>query len=132
MDYWIKLETTPQPFGGRHWWFLCPRTGRRAAKLYLPNGAITCASRQVYRLAYRFQREAPYDRALHQSFKLQSKLGADGGIGDHIPKPKWMRWRTYDRHLEQIASAEEIIDGQPSASLIAPCSPCAGLFLPRG
>jgi hypothetical protein len=34
-DYWIQLVTTPQPFGGRRWWFICPRTGERAAKLYL-------------------------------------------------------------------------------------------------
>jgi hypothetical protein len=40
-DYWIELATTPQPFGGRRWWFVCPRTGRRAEKLYLPNGAFT-------------------------------------------------------------------------------------------
>jgi hypothetical protein len=39
-DYWIQLETTPQPLGGRRWWFVCPRTGRRAAKLYLPNGRL--------------------------------------------------------------------------------------------
>ena len=57
-DYWIQLETTPQPFGGRRWWFVCPRTERRAAKLYLPTGAFTFASRQAYRLAYRSQREA--------------------------------------------------------------------------
>jgi hypothetical protein len=43
-DYWIQLETTPQPFGGRRWWFICPRTGRRAAKLHLPNGAFTFAT----------------------------------------------------------------------------------------
>jgi hypothetical protein len=116
-DYWIELETTPQPFGGRRWWFICPRTGRRVAKLYLPNGATTFASRQAYRLAYRSQRETPYDRALRRAFKLHAKLGADGGIGDHIPKPKWMRWRTYDRHLEQIASAEEVIDGHLAAFL---------------
>jgi hypothetical protein len=30
------------------------------------------------------------------------KLGADGGIGDHIAKPKWMRWPTYDRKLEEV------------------------------
>src|SRR5271166_1862906 len=49
-DYWIGLTTTPQPFGGRRWWFICPRTGRRAAKLYLPAGALIFASRQAYRL----------------------------------------------------------------------------------
>jgi len=41
-----------------------PRTGRRAAKLYLPNGAFTFASRQAYGLAYRSQRETSHDRAL--------------------------------------------------------------------
>ena len=103
LDYWIQLETTPQPFGGRRWWFVCPRTGRRADKLYLPNGAFTFAARQAYRLAYRSQREAPHDRALRRAFKLRSKLGADGGIGDYVPKPKWMRWPTYDRKLEEIS-----------------------------
>ena len=78
-DYWIQLETTPQPFGGRRWWFICPRTGRRAAKLYLPNGAFTFASRQAYRLAYACQREPAHDRALRRAFKLRGKLGAEGG-----------------------------------------------------
>ena len=45
-DCWIQLETTPQPFGGRRWWFTCPWTGVRAAKLHLPEGALTFASRQ--------------------------------------------------------------------------------------
>jgi hypothetical protein len=81
-DYWIQLETTPQPFGGRRWWFVCLRTGRRAAKLYLPNGAFTFASRQAYRLAYACQREPAHDRALRRAFKLRGKLGAEGGIGD--------------------------------------------------
>ena len=109
-DYWIQLVTTTQPFGGRRWWFVCPRTGRRAANLYLPNGAVTFAARQAYRLAYRSQREAPHDRALRRAFKLRGRLGADGGIGDYVPKPKWMRWPTYDRKLEEIAAAEEIVD----------------------
>jgi hypothetical protein len=40
------------------------------------------------------------------------KLGADGGIGDHIAKPKWMRWPTYDRKLEEVFAAEEVVDAQ--------------------
>src|ERR1700690_1949778 len=58
-DYWISLETTPQPFGGRRWWFVCPRTGRRAGKLYLPNGAFIFAARQAYRLFCRPQAGGP-------------------------------------------------------------------------
>jgi hypothetical protein len=109
-DYWIELVTTAQPFGGRRWWFICPQTGRRAAKLYLPNGAFAFASRLAHRLAYRSQRETTYDRASRRAFKLRGKLGGHGGIGDYIPKPKWMRWPTYDRKLEEIAAAEEVVD----------------------
>jgi hypothetical protein len=116
-NYWVQLETTPQPFGGRRWWFVCPRTGRWVAKLYLPNGAFTFASRQAYRLAYRSQRETPHDRALRRAFKLRDRLGGRGGIGDYIAKPKWMRWPTYDRKLEEIAGAEEIVDAHLAAFL---------------
>jgi len=54
---------------------------------------------------------------LRRAFKLQAKLGVDGGIWEHIPKPKWMRWQTYDRLLKQIESAEQTIDGHLAAFL---------------
>jgi len=41
---------------------------------------------------------------------LRGKLGADGGIGDYVPKPKWMRWPTYDRKLKEVAAFEEVVD----------------------
>ncbi len=31
-DHCIRLTSTPQPFGGRRWWFLCPDTGDKSAK----------------------------------------------------------------------------------------------------
>jgi hypothetical protein len=39
--------------------------------------------------------------------KLRGKLGGTGGIEGYIPKPKWS---TYDRKLEEILAAEEIVD----------------------
>jgi len=109
-DYWIALTTTPQPFGGRRWWFVCPRTGALVAKLHLPPGAVTFASRQAHRLAYRSQRESPYDRALNRAFKLRRKLGADGGIGARIRKPKGMHRRTFARARAKVEAAEGICD----------------------
>ena len=78
---------------------------------YPPAGAFTFASRQAYRLAYRSQRETSHDRALRRAFKLRGRLGGEGGIGDYIPKPKWMRLRTYDRKLNEVFAAEEIVNG---------------------
>lgn len=109
-DYWVTLRTTLQPFGGRRWWFVCPRSGQLCAKLYLPAGALTFASRRAYRLGYRSQRETSYDRAINRAFKLRRRLGAEGGIGDYIVKPKGMRWTTYEREMVRVAAAETICD----------------------
>ena len=114
-DYWIQLETTPQPLGGRRWWFLCPKLGGRTTKLYLPPGAMTFASRKAHRLGYRSQRETPQDRALSRAFKLRHRLGSDGGIGDSIIKPKGMRWATFDREMDRIYDAEAICDANLAA-----------------
>jgi hypothetical protein len=107
-DYTITLEATIQPFGGRRWWFRCPRSGDLVSKLYLPDGAYTFASRRAYRLGYRSQRETPRDRSITRAFMLSDRLGGRGGIGDDIPKPKWMRWRTYELQIARIETAEGI------------------------
>ena len=112
LDYRIELVTTPQPFGGRRWWFVCPKTGRRVAKLYMPAGAVTFASRYAYRMAYSSQRLSRHDRALNRAFRLRKCLGSDGGIGAPIDKPKGMRWRTFDRLMGQLAAAEGIVDAR--------------------
>ena len=110
VESWIELVTTPQPFGGRRWWFLCPRTGARVTKLHLPLGASTFASRRAYRLAYKCQRETPYDRAIGRAYKLRCRLGAKGGIGDYVGKPRWMRWATFEREMARVEDAEAIVD----------------------
>jgi hypothetical protein len=114
-DYTIALEATPQPLGGRRWWFVCPKTGSRVGKLHLPSGAFTFASRRAYRLGYRSQRETPRDRAVNRAFKLRERLGGTGGIGDFVPKPKWMRWTTYESQMARIEAAEGIVDAHMCA-----------------
>ena len=106
----IALTTRPQPFGGRRWFFVCPRTGESATKLHLPSGAYTFASRRAFQLGYRCQRESPRDRSLSRAFALRGKIGGQGGIGDYIAKPKWMHRRTFERAMERINGAEEIVE----------------------
>ncbi len=106
----VTLTTRPQPFGGRRWFFICPRTGESAMKLHLPPGASSFACRQAYRLGYRCQRETPSDRSISRAFALRGKIGGQGGIGDYIPKPKGMHTRTFDRAMKKIYRAEEIVE----------------------
>ena len=70
----------------------------------------TFASRRAYRLGYRSQRESPRDRSLSRAFTLREKVGGRGGIGSSIAKPKGMHARTFERAMEKIYRAEEIVD----------------------
>jgi hypothetical protein len=58
MHYAVSLVTTAPHYGGRRWWFICPIKKIRVAKLYLPPGAMTFASRQAHRLTYQSCRES--------------------------------------------------------------------------
>jgi hypothetical protein len=111
-DYTVELTTTPQPLGGRRWWWVCPRRRDLVSKLYKPAGGGIFASRKAHHLAYRSQRQSPYDRAISQAFKRRQRLGAGGGIGDPIDKPHGMRWATFDRKMEQIEAAEAVCNAR--------------------
>jgi hypothetical protein len=67
----VGLTSTPAPFGGRRWWFLCPLSGcdRRSGKLYLPRGAKYFGCRKCHRLTYRSCQES------HQAERLACRLG---------------------------------------------------------
>lgn len=110
----IALTSKPQPFGGRRWWFICPRTGRLASRLHLPSGAHTFACRRAYQLGYLSQRQSSRDRAVSRAFALRRRLGNDGAISSYVAKPKGMHWRTFERALMRIAKAEWIVQGHAS------------------
>jgi hypothetical protein len=52
------------------------------------------------------------------SYAFNDPSPAFGGMaGDYIPKPKWTRRSTYDRKLEEIFAAEEVVDDYLCAAL---------------
>jgi hypothetical protein len=76
-------------------------------KLYLPSGSWHFWSRRAYRLGYACQRDDRFSRLQRRAAKLNRRLGGEGwSTWDDPPtKPKWMRWRTYERkyeHWEQV------------------------------
>ena len=75
-DHWLELVTEARHFGGRQWYFLCPRTGRRASVLWKPPGARSFASRQA--------------------------LGQAGGVW--LPVPKLARSRVFGGAGHQIST----------------------------
>lgn len=105
----IRLVWTTPTYGGRRWWFLCPRTACRTTKLLLPRGGWHFWSRQAYGLRYACQREGRFDRLQRRAATLNRQAGGEGWSTWAIrpPKPKSMHWRTYER---KIASWERAVN----------------------
>ncbi len=111
LRYRVELVTTQPPFGGIRWWFLCPRTGRRVSKLFLPRGGRQFLSRQAYRLGYACQRIDASDRIHMRARRLHRALGGEGNWMDGPPdKPKWMRWGTYERKVDRLEALHRRLD----------------------
>lgn len=108
----IQLAWTVPTYGGRRWWFLCPRTARPTTKLFLPNGGWHFWSRQAYSLGYACQRDDRFGRLQRRATMLNLQLGGEGWSTWDIPptKPKWMRWRTYERKYERWEQVVEKAD----------------------
>jgi hypothetical protein len=75
-------------------------------------GGVANARRpQGRQVAYGSQFETPRDRALSAAQAIRCKLGGKDYIsidGDMPPKPKWMRWRTYERITQRCEAYEAI------------------------
>jgi hypothetical protein len=60
----ISMTSTTLHTGGRRWWFICPVTGERVGKLYLPVGATDFAGRKAHDLTYISCRESGRENRL--------------------------------------------------------------------
>ena len=117
----ITLVSRPRHFGGQQWFFLCPVTGKLATVLWKPPGASKFCSRQAWgrQVAYRSQFQGASDRAYLGKERIRSRLigDLDPVEWDLPPKPKWMRWATYNRYVERFDEYESLLD-QASISLV--------------
>ena len=111
VDYSIALVAEPCRLGGLRWFAICPHTGKRVSKLYKPPGAKRFLARTAWRgLAYRSQHIAPgFDRICHRRDRLLfGKLKSDW---PELPmKPKWMRHRTFDKHVAKLGALHDAMD----------------------
>ena len=63
-------------------------------------------------VAYASQFSDPDNRAHLGKARIKARLIADldPDEWDLPPKPKWMRWSTYNRHVERYDAYEDILD----------------------
>ncbi len=97
----FSLVSSPRNFGGQQWYVVCPKSGRRVRVLYRPLGATSFASRYAWgrRAAYASQFLDPIGRAWRIKAKVKARLigDEDSDEWDLPPKPKGMRWATYEK-----------------------------------
>jgi hypothetical protein len=95
---------------------------RRCSILWMPPGAHRFCSPHEWgkRVAYAPQFQTPIDRAHRGKAKIKARLigDCDPDEWDLPPKPKWMRWRTYNRLVDKFDAYEEIL-GRGIAELMA-------------
>lgn len=112
----IRLSSIPTAWGSRDWFMHCPATGRRARKLYKWEGLPHFRHRDAVRPrpTYASQRDSGSDRIIRQRWALRQKLGDDMSdlFGEPF-KPKWKRWRTFNRIAQRDAELEAREDSLP-------------------
>jgi hypothetical protein len=110
----FTLVARPGHFGGRQWYFMCPAMNRPVSVLWRPPGALRFRSRQAWgrQVAYHSQFSDSDNRAHLGKARIKARLIADldPDEWDLPPKPKWMRWSTYNRHVERYDAYEDILD----------------------
>lgn len=104
----VKVEAVRQHLGGQRWWFLCPSTGARTARLYLPAGAFEFLSRDAHKLVYRSQRLKPAHRAAEKLRSLRRRSGLFNARAS-AEVPKGMHLQTVLAWLHRIEAAREAL-----------------------
>jgi hypothetical protein len=115
MEQTIFLIPKPRRFGGKQWYFVCPVMNRCCSVLWMPPGATHFRCRQAWgtrRVAYASQFLNPDNRAHRGKARIKARLIADLDPDEWElpPKPKWMRWRTYNRLEEKFDRYEEMLE----------------------
>ena len=68
----ISMISTVLHTGGRRWWFICPVTGKRVGKLYLPAGATHFVGRQAHDLTYTSCQKSGRDKRFWRKIPTRS------------------------------------------------------------
>jgi hypothetical protein len=122
IDETIYLRRFPQPYGGYRWYFICPSNNRRCSVLLKPPGGKRFRSRRGFRcrLQYQSQRLSPMSRYQRGAAKAAKQVLRKGPPEwreefedwDFPPKPKWMRWKTYNRLDEKAQAYDKAFDDE--------------------
>lgn len=106
----VRLTLVPQNLGGTALRFFCPCCNRTVTVLYFTAAprCYCCADAR-----YRSHSESPSRRALRRAEKIFRQWKPESGRKDS--KPKWMRWPTYWRLVDEAEAVLPIMEAAERA-----------------
>ena len=119
VDQFFRISRSACHMGGVRFWLMCPLCLKRASKLYFPfrssvrSNPFGFACRHCLGLTYscRNTKDA-YRLACRHAARLKQRLvGVNSLLSKFPPKPRRMRWLTYQRHLEEFSAAWKSVNG---------------------
>lgn len=105
----IDIASVPMRFGGRRYYFICPRRGTRCEVLPMAGGVF--ASRQALRLTYQSQSSDRVDRLRDRARRLEKRIWPDKGK----PRP---RGRNRERLVEAWIQADRAFEDMFAATVM--------------
>lgn len=96
----VRITTMPCHYGGLRYFGLCPFCKKQVMVLYLCQTVLAC--RHCLRLSYHSKNVTFSTRLLLKFFKVEKKINSD-----RYTKPKWMRWKTFEKLKEQHLELDE-------------------------
>jgi hypothetical protein len=97
-----NITWVPCNYGGARPQWICPRCNEHVLHLYFACDRFAC--RHCWRLGYQTQSWGREDRALMRMHRVYDQLDRDEC--GYAMKPKWMRWRTFNRMIDAADAAE--------------------------
>ncbi len=108
-EYQVALMSTPQPFGGRRWRFVCPERFGPCGVLCLPINAEQFASRQAHELAFASQRLRAPARAAVRARRIRLDLGGSADLqAPFPPRPRGMHRSTYQQRQSAALNVDDL------------------------
>lgn len=106
----VPITRVPCRYGGERTYWRCPRCWRRCEVIVMASGGHAWGCRTCLGLRYTSQGLDTHHRLQHRADSIYARLGGDDGA-DWIPKPPRMRWRTFNRLMDQANELAARADG---------------------
>lgn len=110
------MSAARAPYGGRQWYFICPQTGARACRLFLPQNGDRFLSREAHGLRYAVEHGTQGNNDIARVCRLYARIAGEAppnGALSHLPsRRKGMHAATHARLTARLIRVQARVFGR--------------------